>query len=575
MTPLGNPPVTKKELIGQLSEASRLLELVGAEGFRAGAYANAVRQLEAFEGDFVVLFMERRLGELRGIGKGLAAEIYLLNEQERLAVLDELYVQVPEGVRGLLQVAGLGPKKAQVLWQNGIEDVGMLAEAAQDGRLAKLKGFGAKSAGVLGAAAAFALNARKRLRLDEAEALGAYLSGGLTQLLPSLALTWAGELRRGLETVGSLRGVAVGVTEAELQTALAALGVQTETDENRVYGTLEGRTLELSVTSPADFGAVLTLQTGDEAFVEALRNHGERAGVQLEPAGLTRMGERLEVPTEADVFAALGLADTPPERRDLPLGTEAGSLITLRDMRGLVHNHSSYSDGAATLSEMVAQARHLGYSYLAMADHSKSSFYANGLTAERVALQAQEIGAIRQELEDEGSDFVVLHGLEVDIMTDGTLDFPDELLATLDYAVVSVHQHFTLELAKQTERIVRAVHNPYADILAHMTGRLLLRRPGYEVDIEEVLQACAETGTLVEINANPRRLDLDWRHVLRARELGCRFAINPDAHHPDGYDDVRYGVLMARKAGLSAAEVANTTPTAEAFLAQLKVKPAR
>ena len=166
-------------------------------------------------------------------------------------------------------------------------------------------------------------------------------------------------------------------------------------------------------------------------------------------------------------------------------------------------------------------------------------------------------------------NFRVLHGLEVDIMPDGTLDYPDEVLATLDYAVVSVHQHFTLDKAKQTERVVRAVQNPYAKILAHMTGRLLLRRPSYEIDVEAVLQACAETGTVVELNANPRRLDLDWRGVIRARELGCRFSIDPDAHHPDGYRDLRYGVMMARKAGLTAAEVVNTAPTAEAFLARL------
>ena len=575
MTPLGLAPVSKKELIGQLSEAARLLELVGAEGFKAGAYANAVRQLEAFEGDFSVLFMERRLSELRGIGKGLAAEMYVLNTRERLEILDDLYAQVPEGVRGLLRVAGLGPKKARVLWENGIEDTAALVAAAEDGRLAKLKGFGAKSAGVLGAAAAFALNARKRLRLDEAEVLAAFLAGGLEELLPNLRLTWAGELRRGLETVGSLKAVVTGVSGVALQEALGSLGVEAELDGARVHGTLEGRELTFTLTEPADFGAALLGQTGDEAFIEALTREGEGAGIEVWPLGLTQAGERLETPSEEAAFAVLGVAYVPPERRDLPFGTVTGDLITLQDMRGLVHNHSSYSDGAATLREMVARARELGYSYLAMADHSKSSFYANGLTEARLEQQAQEIAEIRQELLDEDSDFRVLHGLEVDIMPDGTLDFPDEVLARLDYAVVSVHQHFTLDKVKQTERIVRAVHNPYADILAHMTGRLLLRRPGYDVDVGEVLQACAETDTVVEINANPRRLDLDWREVLKAKELGCSFAINPDAHHPDGYDDVRYGVLMARKAGLNASNVINTAPSAEAFLSLLKPKPAR
>lgn len=567
--------MSKKALIAQLNEASRLLELVGAEGFKAGAYASAVRQLEAFEGDFSALFMERRLGELRGIGKSLAAEMYALNTREHLEILDELYTQVPEGVRSLLRVAGLGPKKARVLWENGVDDIEALAAAAEDGRLAKLKGFGAKSAEVLGGAAAFALNARKRLRLDEAEALAAFLTGSLEELLPEAQLTWVGELRRGLETVGTLKAVVTGVTGKALGEALQTLGLDAELSGDALRATLEGRGLEFTLTEPADYAAALVWQTGDEAFVAALEKRATSLGAKLAPAGLTRAGERLELQAEEDVFAALGTGYVPPERRDLLLGTETGDLITVQDMRGLVHNHSSYSDGAATLREMVARARELGYSYLAMADHSKSSFYANGLTEARLELQAQEIAEIRRELEGEGSDFRVLHGLEVDIMPDGTLDFPDEVLATLDYAVVSVHQHFTLDRTKQTERIIRAVHNPYADILAHMTGRLLLRRPGYEVDIGEVLQACAETGTIVEINANPRRLDLDWRDVSLAKELGCHFAINPDAHHPDGYDDVRYGVLMARKAGLSAHDVVNTAPSAETFLASLKAKAAR
>ncbi len=572
MTPLGPAPVSKKELIAQLGEASKLLDLIGAEGFKAGAYANAVRQLEAFEGDFSVLFMERRLGELRGIGKSLAAEMYALGTRERLEVLDDLYTQIPAGVRSLLRVAGLGPKKARLLWESGIDSLGALVAAADDGRLAKLKGFGAKSAGALGAAAAFALNARKRLRLDEAEALAVFLSGGLAELLPGATLTWAGDLRRGLETVGTLKVVVTGVTASALQDALHALGLEAVAlEEGHVlHATFEDRTLEFILTAPEDLGAVLLWQTGNAAFIEALTGVAENKGVTLAPTGLTRLEERLRTANEAEAFTALGATYVPPERRDLPYGTGMNDLITLQDMRGLVHNHSSYSDGAATLREMVARARSLGYSYLAMADHSKSSFYANGLTEARLEQQAREIAEIRRELSDEGSDFQVLHGLEVDIMSDGTLDFSDEVLALLDYAVVSVHQHFTLDKVKQTERIVRAVHNPYADILAHMTGRLLLRRPTYEVDIEAVLQACADTGTVVEINANPRRLDLDWRHVMRAKALGCRFAINPDAHHPDGYDDVRYGILMARKAGLGAADVVNVAPSAKAFLALLK-----
>ena len=576
------PPVSKKELVRQLTEASRLLELLGAEPFRANAYAAAARALDAFEGNFAVLFGERRLAELRGIGKGLAAEMYALRTRERLELLDELYAEVPEGVRGLLRVSGLGPKKARLLWLGGIGDLTTLVAATRDGRVADLKGFGAKSAEALRGAAAFALAAISRFRLDEAEVAAAAVAtglrdGGLMDTSADAQLYWTGELRRGLETVGTLRGIVTGVSAEALERALAAFCDDVDVSGEVVRATFAGRRLELRLSGASVLGAALTVDTGDAAFLTDLGREAAAKGLELTVSGLFRGDERLETPTEADVFSALGLEDTPPERRDRLETTKpvapTASLVTLADLRGLVHNHSSWSDGAAPLREMVAAARDLGYSYLATADHSKTSFYANGLSVQRVFAQAEEIAAIRRELADEGSDFRVLHGLEVDIMADGSLDYPDDVLATLDYAVVSVHQQFTLSKTKQTERIVRAVQNPYASILAHMTGRLLLRRPSYELEVETVLQACAETGTVVEINANPRRLDLDWRDVSRARAFGCRFAIDPDAHHPSGYHDLRYGVLMARKAGLSVSEVVNTAPTAEAFLACLKPKP--
>lgn len=562
----------KKELVRQLSEAASLLELAGAEGFRVNAYAAAARSLDAFDGDFGALFAERRLTELRGIGKGLAAELYALRGRDRLEVLDALHTQIPAGVRELLRVSGLGPKRARQLWQGGVTDLAELVAAAQDGRVASLKGFGAKRAQDLGAAAAFAQAAKARLRLDEAELYALAFAAALAEPLPEVQLHWAGELRRSLETVGTLEAVVTGAPLEVLEAALADLGSAVHRTDGGVAVTFAGRQVALYTADFAALGAVLALRTGDAAFAGALQARAAARGWQLTPAGLLIEGGRLETPAETDLFQALALDYIPPERRDVPLSDArtSSALVTTADVRGLVHNHSDWSDGAGSLREMVSAARALGYSYLALADHSKTSSYAGGLSAERVAAQAREVAAIGRELLEKGSDFRVLHGLEVDIMPDGSLDYPDELMATLDYAVVSVHQHFTLSKSKQTERLVRAVHNPYASILGHLTGRLLLRRPGYEVDLGAVLEACAATATVVEINANPRRLDLDWREVRRACELGCRFAINPDAHHPDGYYDVRYGVSMARKAGLNAEQVVNTAPTAAAFLAQLK-----
>jgi len=561
--------VSKKQVVGQLKEVSRLLEVLG-EPYRANAYAGAARGLEAFEGDFGRLLAEGRLTEVRGIGPGVAAELGALKEREQLPLLDELYAHVPEGVRGLLRVSGLGGKKVRALWQSGVTSLPELVAASEDGRVAALKGFGKKSAAAIAVAASFALEAAQRMRLDEAEVYGEVLRRVLAAAFPGARCQLAGSLRRRLETVGTLKGVVSGAPLEALRAVLEPFTAGLAVSMPRLSATFEGRPLELWVVPESAFGAALALQTGSEAFAEGLRRRAAELGLRLHEEGLFGGEGRLETPTEERLFELLRIPFVPPERREEANPNPVEGLVTLEDIRGLVHNHSTWSDGASSLREMVEAARRRGYRYLAMADHSRSSYYANGLSVQRVQQQAREIAAIRQELHHEGSDFRVLHGLEVDILADGSLDYPDELLATLDYVVVSVHQHFTLDKAAQTERIVRAVRNPYTSILAHMTGRLLLRRPSYELEVEEVLRACAETSTVVEINANPRRLDLDWRWVGCAKALGCRFSVNPDAHHVDGYEDLRYGVFMARKAGLAPTDVVNTAPTAADFLGGLK-----
>ena len=470
-------------------------------------------------------------------------------------------------------VSGLGAKKIAVLWENGIEDLEGLLEAAEDGRMASLKGFGKKSAASLAQGARFALAAMQRYRLDVAERYAEVLAEALAIALPGARVLAAGDLRRGLETVGVLELVVMGAPASEVAAAIGGLVHEATVEGEVVNARLEARRLRLAVTDEDALGAVLALRTGGDAYSEKLVERASERGFDLRENGLFRDDKRLPTPDETDLFAMLGLPYTPPERREEAQPVSMNDLLALADMKGVVHNHSSWSDGAASLREMVAAARALGYRYLAMADHSRSSYYAGGLSIERVFKQAEEVAEIREELREEGSDFEVLHGLEVDILTDGSLDYPDEVLAVLDYAVVSVHQNFTLSEAEQTARIVRAVRSPFASILAHPTGRLLLRRPSYAVDLEAVLAACAEAGTVVEINANTRRLDLDWRWVVRAEELGCTFSIDPDAHHPDGYGDVRYGVLMARKAGLTPEDVVNTAPTASAFLGRLKARP--
>jgi DNA polymerase (family 10) len=548
--------ITKKELVAQLKETAHLLEVLGQDPFKARAYHNAARQLDSYDGDVIRHLMSDTLTSIRGIGDSLAKELSTLKSEETLALLRSLREQVPAEVRELFLVSGLGAKKIASLWEAGITGIAGLIEAADDGRLATLKGFGPKSATSLREAASFVLTSRRYLRLDSAELLMEALSQGLRSAFPHIRLQETGEYRRRCEVIAELALIVGGVDRAELVAYLKAnfaLSELSDTGE-AILCQLGDVRVRFWLEQPSV--ALLVTTTGSEAFVTALCE-------QLSARGQTLA----DYPDEATLFAALELKVIPPERRESAAPPSDTELVRLDDICGLVHNHTDWSDAANTISDMAHQAIALGYRYLGLADHSRSSYYANGLSLERVYAQAEAVAELRPSLPD---GFTLLHGLEVDILPDGSLDYPDELLALLDYTVVSVHQQFGLSKVQQTERIIRAVHNPYADILGHMTGRLLLRRPPYELDIQAVIEACAATGTVIELNANPHRLDLDWRWLIRAQALGCAVAINPDAHHLDGLADIRFGVMMARKAGLTKRDVVNAEPNASAFLARLK-----
>lgn len=562
----------KKDLAAQLKEAANLLEVLAEDAFKARAYQNAARQIEAYEGDFAALYLGGRLTEIRGVGAGLAAELSQPPDEDGLLpLLAGLRERVPEGVRDLFRVSGLGAKKVAALWREEIEGLAGLIEAIDDGRVAALKGFGAKSAEKFREGALFALEASRSLRLDTALDIAGQLIEALESALPDSRPALAGEARRACETVSTLELVVAGADPERAAALLDPLiGPVERQSATRLVGSLDGRRVAVEVCSPHDFGGVLAWHTGSKSFVAGLRERAERRGLGFGPDGLRRGDERVATPAEEELFARLELPPVPAELREEAEPPTSRKLIALADVRGLVHNHSSWSDAVHSIREMVAGARERGFAYLALADHSRSSYYANGLSIERLAAQALEVDTIRAELAAEGSDFELLHGAEVDILPDGGLDYPDEVLAMLDYTVISVHQNFTLSEAKQTERIVRAVQHPHAHILGHPSGRLLLRRPPYPVDLSAVIDACAASGTVIEINASPYRLDLDWRLVRIARERGCRFSIDPDAHRIEGYDVLPFGVLMARKGGLGAADVVNTAPSGSEFLARLK-----
>lgn len=548
-----SPELTRKALSGVLKTTADLLYLLGQEAFRANAYRGAARSLEALDTEVGTL-VESGFAGIPKVGRSIAAELAVYARTGTFEPLEDAVSQVPPGVLGLFRVRGLGPKKIRALWDAGIDSLETLREGARDGRVAALKGFGPKSAGTILEAVEFALSAQDRqflsTGLDVSEALAAWLDG----LEPRVA----GDARRGLETVRAARVTVTGTAEDVTARLAGRVEALTPVDPKPLLsGRVDGVPVEIAYAPPEVRGALDLMMGGSAPYREALRAEARARGLDLGGRGLNRDGTLLPTPSEEDVARALNLPLRPAEYREpehdgvwetLPA---PGELVTVADLKGLLHTHSVWSDGAATLPEMVKETLRLGHAYLGTGDHSRAAHYANGLSIERLRAYIREI----RELQRAG--LPILAGAEVDILEDGSLDYPDEELLNLDYVVASVHSLFTLDRERQTERLVRAVSHPLTTILGHPTGRLLLRRPSYALDLDAVLAACEENGTVVEINANAYRLDLDWRDALRWRER-LTFAINTDAHVLGGLSDARYGVAVARKAGLTPERVVNT-----------------
>ena len=531
--------MTNKSVARHLKLTADLVELTGGNPFRARAFASGARAVERMD-EPVEGMTPDALVQVQGIGKGLAAEIAELVETGTMGVTESLLQALPPGLPEVLRVKGLGVKKVRVLWQDaGVTSIEDLEAAAASGRLAELPGFGKKTVqNILGAVEQLkSYRGRAHLRDAMTEALV------VRQRLRDAGLRadLAGAVRRQCNVVDRADLVAEAAPQ-EVAAALAGLaGLAVEGDA--VTGTLP-LGLPLTVwTAPAEaYGRVLWQRTGPDAHVEAF------AAAHGAPA---------DVADEDDVFRNAGLSPVPaPLRDDDHWLTAAASgavpdLVRTADLRGTIHNHTTASDGAHTLREMCDAARARGLGYFGVCDHSRSLQIAHGLSIGELEQQVRDVAALNRAYADEGVDFRVLSGSEVDILSDGQMDFPDDVLAKLDVVVASVHTGFRMTEDEATARVVRAVSNPHVDVLGHPTGRLLLRREGYPLDHLAVLDACAEHGVAVELNANPWRLDVDWRFVRAATDRGVLVSINPDAHSTDGLDDVRWGVASAQKGGLT------------------------
>jgi DNA polymerase (family X) len=599
---VAEPTPGTRQVAALLADIGLLLELNGQDSFRARAFTSAARALEGLDVDLGALARDDRLTTLRGIGAGIAPVIREYVLTGRSSVRDELQAATPIGLYDLLRVPGLGPKRIHTLHQRlGIDSLDALERAASAGEVGSLPGFGAKTEKKILSGIAFARSSRQLRRYPDALEVAGRLVEWLRGLPEVERAEIAGQLRRRMETVDRIDLVAAtadpaavlahfgtladggaesgdGAADTGVVPADATTGVALDPEEAELVLS-DGISVRLRCASPAGFGLALVWQTGNAAHLEALSERAAHLGCSFDSRGLGRDGGIVEASSEAELYEALGLAFVHPELREGLGEVERAAegrlptLVELKDLRGTFHCHTTYSDGKATLLEMAEAARDHGWAYLGIADHSRAAAYARGLSIESVRAQHAEIDRLNQDFSRGESPFRLFKGIESDILPDGSLDYPADVLAEFDYVVGSIHSSFGMPREEMTARVVRAVTDPALTILGHPTGRLLLTRAGYAVDVEAILEAAARHGVVIEINANPHRLDLDWRHVRNAAELGILIAVNPDAHSVAALDHVAFGIGMARKAGLEPRQILNTWTVEEVSEYFAKRKP--
>jgi len=562
----------KRDVARTLEEIAVLLELTGVNPFKVRAYENAARAIDGLAEDLGSVVSESRLREIPGIGDSIASNIAELWKTGRMKFHDQLSATVPPGYLEMTRIPGLGPKKIRALGEAlEITSVADLKRAAEAGRIRDLKGFGQQSEKKILQGIAILEKGSGRFLAGEVRPIAEELLKGLKAHPAVEQAEVGGSLRRWLETAKDVDLLVATKKPEEVTRAFLALVPDASLIGSGPTKTSvrfpSGLAVDLRLVLPRQFPFALHYFTGNVAHNVRVRSRAIDRGFSLNEYELS--GKRhAAIATEADLFEVLGLRYVEPELREDLGEIEAADkgalpdLVALDDIRGILHCHTTYSDGKSTFLEMAKAAETWGASYLGISDHSESArFYANGLTEEDLLRQQAEIDAWNKK----AKKLRVFKGAEVDILPDGSLDYPDKILARLDFVVASIHASLSMDEAAMTARIVKALRNKHVNILAHPTGRILLQRDGFKFNAEEVYRVAAEEGVAIEINANTHRLDLDWRQIRAAKARGVKFAVNPDAHHVSGYDDIRFGVGVARKGWLTKADVVNTL-TAERAL---------
>ncbi len=557
-----------------LSETADLLEVSAADSFRIRSYRRAAEVVESSTVAVGQLAAEpKKLLELPGIGKGMAANIVEMEQTGALGLHQEMLARYKPSMLELLRLPGMGPKTVALFWDAAqISSIDELETACREGRLDNLPRCGPKQVAKLLQGIADYRKHAGRFHLDDAELAAEKLTEYLRSFPGIERVTPAGSLRRGRDTVGDLDFLVTGPACAEDRVAAVVehvAGYPLIADvigkgQNKVSFRLrQGLQVDVRMLPEKSYGAALQYFTGSKLHNVTLRQRALKMGYTLNEYALARLddGSALPSSTEEEIYAALGMDWIPPELREDLGEIEAAAqhrlpvLIEQSDIRGDLHMHTNATDGKNTIREMAEAALERGYSYIAITDHSKNLAMTNGLDDARALEHIARIRAVDREM---AGSIRIFPGIEVDILVDGALDLSDDVLAQMDVVVASVHSYFNQPAKQMTERILRAIENPFVRILGHPTGRLLLRREPYEFDLDAVLRRSAELGVAVEHNAYPDRLDLNDRNLRRAKELGCKIVVNTDAHHTSHLEKIRYGILQLRRAGLQAEDVLNT-----------------
>ena len=573
--------IDKRAVARALDEISRYLEFSDANKFKALAFKNAARRMEDIQTDMTTFVESGEVNRTAGIGKAIGPMIVELVTTGSLRYLDELRAQYPPGILDLVRVPGLGIRKIGVLYEQlGIASLDELEQACRDHRLAKLPGFGKKTEEKI-------LEGIEYLRSQSAQFLlprGIEAAGSLEKDLSRLKgveqVIVAGEVRRRLEVITSIELCASSKAPAAAAKAALDAGVleQGAIDGDNMLVGLARYAIPTTIhfCKPSELVPALLFATGGSSFVNELKNRAGRKGFSLSSSGLEKGGRKVAVGAEKDIFTKLSVPDVPPELRESDEWLSAKhdpSLVDVDDLQGTFHVHTTYSDGRASLPEMLEAAAGRGLKYVGISDHSKTAAYAGGLTEDRVREQTAEIERLRESF----PALRIFRGTECDILPSGEMDYGPATLSEFDFVIASVHSQFKTPKDEMTERIVRAIRNPWVTFLGHLTGRLLLSREGYQVDYDRIFDEAGKRGVMIEINGNPRRLDLDWRLMRRAIERGVIFSINPDAHSTGELGNVLPGTWAARKGGVGPEHVFNTLPLreVEAFFTRRKKAAAK